>query len=104
MRIVYDRFSLCVLTCLGLSIVAGCDAPDGVTWLPDSSGFLFVVNNSERDDGEDLHFFDVASGTRRVLIAKTGTRTMRPAVSADGKLIALARLEEHPHKPASMRI
>jgi hypothetical protein len=94
---------LLVLLCF--SFLIGCDPPDGVTWLPDSSGFVFVSDTNNKDDpvAEDLRFFDLATKTHRVIAHKTGTRTLRPAVTPDG-LFVVARLEGHVHKPAQMQL
>src|SRR5207248_7817817 len=59
-----------------------------VAWLPDSSGFVYT------DSGEfqQLIHYDVAKGERRVLVEKLPAATMWPALSPDGKTVAVARL------------
>jgi hypothetical protein len=81
----------------------------GITWLPDSSGLVFVADlemkeNQTGSEAATLHLFDLASGTDRVLLADTGTATFRPAVSPDGQSIALAKVDAYPHKPATLTI
>jgi Tol biopolymer transport system component len=55
-------------------------------WLPDSSGFVYTTSKQQ------LLRYDVATGKTQVLVADTGTKTLSPAVSPDGKRIAVARL------------
>ena len=62
-----------------------------IDWTPDARAIVF---NAERDPGADLKYqssqlyvIDVASGAIRTLVAKPG-EWGRPAVSADGKLVA----------------
>lgn len=57
-------------------------------WLPDSSGFLYT-------DGPDfsrLNHYDVVTGKHRVLVPQMPAQTPAPAISPDGKQVAVARL------------
>jgi hypothetical protein len=92
---------------LGVILLIPCGGclPD-VAWLPDSSGFIYTetdwpdLKNSATlknnrflprpSQGELIHF-DLATKTRSV-IATTKTDTIRPALSPDGKRIAVADL------------
>jgi hypothetical protein len=68
-----------------LGFSSGCWYLD-VAWLPASSGFIYMTPKRE------LVRYDVATGQRQVLVADTRTTTVSPAVSPDGKRIAVARL------------
>src|SRR5713101_1010798 len=72
----------------------------GITWLPDSTGFVFTSGKN----GERLVHFDVAKGTKHTLVADTNSHTFWPAVSSDGKRIAVARLAHENKKPDKLRI
>ena len=76
-------------------VMEGCI--DGVGWLPDSSGFVFTA-----EDGRLVHF-DVKSRKERVLVADTDSNTFWPAVSPDGKRIAVARLN-YPGQQGALQI
>jgi hypothetical protein len=80
-----QQVTLVILT-LVLTFASGCDYYTDVVWLPDSSGFCYTTPKRR------LVRFDVATGKRHVLVADTGTLTTRPAVSPDGKRLAVARL------------
>lgn len=93
-----------VLVMLGCSLfLVGCEDPDGVAWLPDSSGFVFS-SGGDGAGGGDLRYFDVATKTRRILVGKTGALILRPAVSPDGKLLVIGLLKGHVHKPAELQL
>jgi Tol biopolymer transport system component len=68
-----------------LLTISGCIP---VAWLPDSSGFIYT----DGTDLEQLVHYDVAKGERRVLVEKMSASTFWPAVSPDGKKVAVARL------------
>src|SRR5437660_11025954 len=68
-----------------LLAAAGCRT---VGWLPDSSGFVYT---DDRDCRRLVHY-DVTTGKRNVLVAQMPARTPWPAVSPDGKHVAVARL------------
>jgi hypothetical protein len=99
---------------VGLALLAGCEGPGGgVTWLPDSSGFVVTgpgasglepEHKGRHAKGYSLHLFDVVSKTNMTVLADSGTCTVCPAVSPDGKLIALGRLEVYAHKPAMLHL
>lgn len=65
---------------------AGC--VPGVAWLPDSSGFFYT----EGEQFDRLCFYDVAKKERRVVVGATDAPTMWPALSPDGKRLAVAKL------------
>jgi hypothetical protein len=72
--------------CLALAL-GGCAFP-GVAWRPDSSGFVYADKGGRR-----LVSFDMKTKKTRELVADTGTNTAWPAVSPDGKRVAVARCE-----------
>src|SRR5262245_13485208 len=65
--------------------IAGCFP---VAWLPDSSGFIYT----DGAEFQQLVHYDVAKSERNVLVEKTPASTLWPALSPDGKTIAVARL------------
>jgi hypothetical protein len=89
---------LCCILLSPLTFPAGC-AP-GVGWLPDSSGFVFVGGT----EGKQLLHFDVESGKTKVILDDAKTNTLWPAVSPDGKTIALAHLSGKGHGPSTLQV
>lgn len=80
--------------------VAGC-WDHGITWLPDSSGFVYADFHARTQ----LRNFDLATRKVRVLVEDTKAPTYWPAVSPDGKQIAVARvLYAYDEKARSMQI
>jgi hypothetical protein len=71
----------------GLALAAGPGCVPGVAWLPDSSGFIYSGGNNF----QQIVHFDLASNKKHVLVADTKAPTMWPAVSPDGRRIAVAR-------------
>lgn len=69
--------------------VAGC-FDSGITWLPDSSGFVYT-DFAEPSLRRILHY-DLATRKVRVVVEDTKAPTFWPAVSPDGKQIAVARV------------
>jgi hypothetical protein len=59
-----------------------------MVWLPDSSGFVYPAGKER----EQLCFYDAATQKHRLLVADTGAATIIPALSPDGKQIAVARI------------
>jgi hypothetical protein len=73
-----------LLTAAGCLTASGCIP--GVTWTPDSRGFYFTAGK----DYQKLYHFDVAARKARPVVADTGGSTLWPAVSPDGKRVAVA--------------
>ena len=81
-----------------LTCVTGC--VPGITWLPDSSGFVYMAGHS----GEKLVHFDLATKKQRTLVSDEKLKTLWPAVSPDGKNVAVAKLTEHKDKGNTVQI
>jgi hypothetical protein len=60
----------------------------GITWLPDSSGFVCAAGH----EGQNLVHFDLTKKTQRTIVSDAKGQTAWPAVSPDGKSVAMARL------------
>src|SRR5262249_41593719 len=84
---------------LALLLVTCTGCVEGITWLPDSSGFVYT-----EEDGQRLMHFDLAKGTARTLVADTKCETLWPAVSPDGKRIALAQVLQENNKPETLQV
>jgi hypothetical protein len=79
------RSALLLLFALALAST-GCIP--GVAWLPDSSGFVYTSGK----DFKTLILYDLDKGQGRILVKDTGAPTLWPAVSPDGKRIAVAKM------------
>lgn len=78
-------WSTTIIAILSIS-VTGCIP--GITWLPDSSGFVYSAGpNCQR-----LMLYDLAKSTQKTVLADTKAGTVMPGVSPDGKQFAVARL------------
>jgi hypothetical protein len=69
-----------------------------VAWLPDSSGFIYtktIKGKTPLDPplGAQLVVYDLPKKASRVLVENIGSGTMWPAISPDGKRIAVARFK-----------
>jgi WD40-like Beta Propeller Repeat len=75
---------------LSLASLTGC-VP--TTWLPDSSGFIYIkpIKVAGAPSGQLVHF-DLQKKTNHVVVEDIGAATIWPAVSPDGKRIAVARI------------
>jgi hypothetical protein len=86
-----------------LALLSGCDP--ALVWLPDSSGFVYTFRrDGNEEDYSSIAHYDVAKGEVRTVVADTGTQTLRPAISPDGKRVAVAGLVVEPSKPRTMQI
>jgi hypothetical protein len=82
---VASRQAVSLAVCATLAGVTGCFPEPGVAWLPDSSGFVFTDRGFSR-----LVRYDLKRKARTVIVADTKTVTVWPAVSPDGKRVAVA--------------
>jgi hypothetical protein len=78
--------------------VTGCIP--GISWLPDSSGFIYEAGNK----GQNLVHFDIAKKTQRTIVCDAKLQTAWPAVSPDGKSLAAARLTLDQDKGDSVQL
>jgi hypothetical protein len=83
--------ALCLIACTGCI--------PNVAWLPDSSGFVH-----SGADGRKLVHYDLATRRQRVVVPNTDTRTAWPAVSPDGKRVAVARYLVNKHFPNTLEV
>jgi hypothetical protein len=78
------------------------------TWLPDSSGFIYVKpikgkNPFDPPSGQLVHF-DLQKKTSRIIVDDIGVGTNWPALAPDGKRIAIARFSGDPKQPRTVQI
>ena len=73
---------------LVLALLAGTGCVPGVAWAPDSSGFYFTARDNTR-----LVYFDMKTARQRTVVENIGGKTFWPAVSPDGKRVAVAWVE-----------
>jgi hypothetical protein len=78
------RFAPVILAAMSLILLQGC-IPRAVVWTADSNGIVFTEK-----DGSRLVRYDLTRKARKVVVADTKTKTPWPAISADGKRIAVA--------------
>jgi hypothetical protein len=93
-----NRHAFFWLSAVLLTCVTGC--VPGITWLPDSSGFVYVPGHN----GEKLVHFDLTTKKQRTLISDEKLKTLWPAISPDGKNIAVAKLTRDKKKGDTLQI
>ena len=73
---------------LGLAsvLLTGCSTPDVILWTPDSSSIIYS------DDAGRLIRYDLTRKARKIIVADTKTDTPWPAISKDGKKLAVANI------------
>jgi hypothetical protein len=81
----------------------------GITWLPDSSGFVYTTGGlgdfevpPHRHGG--LFVFDVKQKKPVELVPQTGTHTLWPALRADGQRIAVAGITYDKEKAPALEV
>lgn len=77
-------------------LLSGC--VNGVSWLPDSSGFFFTTSKGQ------IVLFDVKTRKRTVVAADTKSNTYWPALDPEGKHIAVARLTFEDKKVGKLEV
>lgn len=88
MKQIYAPHSAVILaTAIMLFGLPGC-VPKGVAWLPDSTAVVFTDKTNAR-----VICYDLTRKARRVIVDDTKTKTPWPAISADGKRLAVAKVE-----------
>ncbi|MDB4671035.1 hypothetical protein OAF34_02775 [Pirellulaceae bacterium] len=72
-----------------LIVASGCEVRDKVVWFPDSSGFIFTTGNGV----SSIRLYDARKNQSRTIIEDSRANTPVPAVSPDGKSLAVVRIE-----------
>lgn len=103
-----NRSRRSVLLGLVALAVLGLPACVPTTWLRDSSGFVYInpvkgKKHGDRPTAQLVHF-DINKKESRVVVADLGVDGGWPAVSPDGKQIAVARIEGQPHEARTVQI
>jgi len=83
-----------------LLLIATTGCIPGITWLPDSSGFVYIAGK----DGQNLVHFDLAKKTQHTIVSDRRLQTVWPAVSPDGKSVAVARLNRDKDKGDTLQL
>ena len=96
----------CVPVLIAVLTLPGC-VP--TTWLPDSSGFVYVkpIKGKMPFDpptGAQLIHFDLQKKAGLVVVQDIGIGTMWPAISPDGKGIAIARFKGEAGKAKTVQV
>ena len=94
----YSRTVRFVLLTVLIVPASGC-LPDAVVWTPDGKSLVYT-----EDRGTRVVRYDLTAKERHVLEENTNSQTTWPAVSPDGKLIAVARAVRDGEEPGTMEI
>jgi hypothetical protein len=81
----FGRLLLPILSFIPLLAAAGC-FPKNVLWLPDSSGIIYTDKESTR-----IVRYDLAKQSRKMIVENTNTKTPWPAISPDGRTVAVLK-------------
>lgn len=73
-----------LLVGLASVLLTGCGIPTAILWTPDSSSIIY------RDHAGRLIRYDLKRKARKIIVADTKTDTPWPAISKDGKKLAVA--------------
>ena len=88
-----SRLFLSLVFPLLLLGTAGCSYPRNVLWLPDSKEIIFSEKNGAR-----LVQYALAQKSSKVIVENTNTKTPWPAISPDGKKVAVLKVNSRAQK------
>lgn len=96
-----QRLWIVMGSCLVLALSSGClgCVPNGV-WLPDSSGYVYTAGK----EGKQIMMVDIGRRQARVVVQNTGAATAVPAISPDGKQIAIAQHMVRPDEDNQVQV
>jgi hypothetical protein len=91
-----------ITTVVLLLLVGTTGCITGITWLPDSSGFIYMKDSNDRP--ELVHFDLVTKKQRTIVTDEKIEHQYWPAISPDGKSLAVARLGHDKDKGYTLQI
>jgi hypothetical protein len=83
-----------------LLLIGATGCVPGITWMPDSSGFFYTAGS----EGQNVVHFDLAKKTQRTIVSDRKLQTAWPAVSPDGKNVAVAHVTRDKDKGDTIQL